>query len=118
MKEYYERRTAEIMAYAALATQVGEYAPLLPGGVAMPGQIPGMQMGGILEGPAMAYVEPGVREAFVPLTGPGAGGAFTHEFVNALQVAGLEAASPTDVNVIAREFAESLLAKLRSKRRQ
>ena len=88
----------------------------------MPGQAVGMQMGGVLEGPALAYVEPGVTEAFVPLTGPGAigggGGAFTHEFTNALQVAGLEGAASTDVNLFLREFTESLAASLRSKRRQ
>jgi hypothetical protein len=65
----------------------------------------------------MAYVEPGVTEAFVPLSGPGAGGAFTHEFLNALQVAGLERGSPGDVNAIAREFATSLMQKIRSRRR-
>jgi len=65
----------------------------------------------------MAYVEPGVREAFVPLSGPGAGGAFTHEFLNALSITGLEGASPSDVSRIARELAESLTSKIRSRRR-
>ena len=87
----------------------------------MPGQVVGMQMGGILEGPAMAYVEPGVREAFVPLTGPGAGGgggAFTHEFLNALQIPGLESASPADAGLLIKALVESLTDKLRTKRRQ
>jgi hypothetical protein len=77
----------------------------------------GMQEGGVLRGPAMAYVEPGTTEAFVPLSGPGAGGAFTHEFLNALKVAGLERGSPGDVNAIAREMARSLTQKIRSRRR-
>lgn len=118
MEGWHERENARIMVTTALMTQMGEWKPLEPGGIPMPGQAVGMQAGGVLTGPAMAYVEPGVTEAFVPLSGAGAGGAFTHEFINALQVAGLESASPSDVSQIAREFAESLAAKLRSKRRQ
>lgn len=119
MAGWHDREDARIMLTAALMTQIGEWRPLLPGGIPMPGQAVGMQMGGILEGPAMAYVEPGVTEAFVPLTGPGAGGgAFTHEFINALQVIGLESASPTNANLLVKELLVSLAASLRTKRKQ
>jgi hypothetical protein len=117
MEGWHERENARILVTAALMTQMGEWKPLLPGGIPMPGQQVGMQMGGILQGPAMAYVEPGVTEAFVPLTGAGAGGAFTHEFLNALSITGLEGASQTDVSRIARELAVSLTQKIRSRRR-
>ena len=117
MESYYERRTAEIAAYAALATQVGKIKPLLPGGIPMPGQEVGMDQGGLITGPATVQVGAGITEAFVPLTGPSAGGAFTHEFMNALDITGLEGASQTDVSRIARELAESLTAKIRTRRR-
>jgi len=117
MEGWHERENARILVTSALMAQMGEWKPLMPGGVPMPGQAVGMQAGGILTGPAMAYVEPGVTEAFVPLTGPGAGGTFTHEFMNALNITGLEGASQADVSRIARELAVSLTQKIRSRRR-
>lgn len=119
MEGWHDREDRRIQITAELLRGLAgtKWPPLMPGGIGMPGQPVGMQEGGILEGPALAYVEPGVREAFVPLSGPGAGGAFTHEFLNALTVAGLEGAAPTDVNEIARELAQSLTSKIRSRRR-
>jgi len=117
MKGWHDREDARIMFTTALMTQMGEWQPLMPGGVPMPGQAVGMQEGGILRGPALAYVEPGVTEAFVPLSGPGAGGAFTHEFTNALNITGLEGASQMDVNAIAKALAKSLTRKVRTRRR-
>jgi len=121
MEGYYEwlesRAIASAVTVAAAQAGPVELGGLMPGGFPATGYGVGMQEGGILRGPAMAYVEPGVTEAFVPLTGPGAGGAFTHEFMNALNITGLEGASQADVSRIARELAVSLTQKIRSRRR-
>jgi len=76
----------------------------------------GMQEGGILTGPAMAYVEPGVTEAFIPL-GRGGGGYDLSWSGGPIPISGLERGSPADVNAIARALAQSLTEKIRTRRR-
>lgn len=118
MKGWHERENARILITAAMleGMAMGLSAPEL-GALHAAGGAVGLQMGGILEGPAMAYVEPGIREAFVPLTGPGAGGAFTMEFLNALQVAGLGAAGPAETGTFLKEFTRELTRTIRTRRR-
>jgi hypothetical protein len=80
------------------------------------GGVHGMQEGGILTGPATAYVEPGVTEAFIPL-GRGGGGYDLSWSGGPIPIAGLERGSPADVNAIARALARSLTEKIRARRR-
>jgi hypothetical protein len=118
MEEYYARRTAELIAYAALMTQVGEYKPLLPGGIPMPGQQVGMDAGGIVVGPQTVQVGAGVVEAFAPIGHMG-GGSFDLSWSGGpIPISGLEGASSEDVSRIARELATSLTQKIRTRRRR
>jgi len=113
LAEYHARElerigvTAEAM---AMMTQI----PTLPA-TAPPGASPvfGMQHGGIVTGPAHAFIEAGQREAFVPL-----GGSVHHSF-NRLNVgvSGLESASPADVNAIASALAREMTHQVRTLRR-
>lgn len=121
MEGWHERENTRILVTAALLEQLAtgtKWGPLMPGGAPMPGQEVGMDQGGVIVGPQTVQVGAGVVEAFIPLSGGGAGGgAFTHEFTNALNITGLEGASSTDMSRIARELAESLTQKIRTKRR-
>lgn len=125
MEGYHQRENTRIAVTSAMLQSMATLGTMrappsiggFTGGRPATGFGVGMQEGGILTGPARAYVESGVTEAFVPLTGPGAGGAFTHEFLNALQVSGLGQASPTDASAFLREFTQVLTATLRTKRR-
>lgn len=73
----------------------------------------GMQRGGIVQGPATFHVEAGLREAVIPL-----GGTMQHNFgpLN-VNVGGLEGASPTDVNAIAKSLAMEMTHQVRAMRR-
>ena len=120
MEGWHERENTRILVTAALLGQLAAGAsqgPLLPGGVPMPGQEVGMDQGGIVAGPATVRVGAGIVEAFTPLGNIGGGGFDLSWSGGPIPISGLEGASPTDVSRIARELAESLTAKIRTRRR-
>jgi hypothetical protein len=70
-----------------------------------------MQHGGILRGPATAYIEPGMTEMFIPLSGPSTMNVTGNIGVG---VSGLERASPSLVNRIASQVGTKLLSDISS----
>lgn len=105
-----------IVAAETVAAAMSSVSSSSPSWSAYSHPIHGMQEGGILTGPAMAYVEPGVTEAFIPLS-RGGGGYDLSWSGGPIPISGLERGSPADVNAIARALARSLTEKIRMRRR-
>ena len=112
--DWLEQRS--IVAAETVAAAMGSISPGASTGTDTGGVV-GMQEGGILTGPATAYVEPGMTEAFIPLSGPSRGGYDLSWSGGPIPLSGLERGSPADVNAIARALAKSLTEKIRMRRR-
>jgi hypothetical protein len=117
MAAYYEREIDRAIVTAEALAGIAAQTPAIPlpgGGTTGAGWtgVTEMQHGGILQGPAMAYIEPGMIEAFVPLGR--LGGTMNVSGNIGVGVTGLERASPDVVNQIAAQVGKRVFKDLSS----
>jgi hypothetical protein len=71
-----------------------------------------MQHGGVIRGPATAYIEPGMTEMFIPLSGPST---MTHRWSGGpIPVSGMERAGGGVTDQVGKAWATRLLSDISS----